>query len=109
MKKEEVLEMSRKENQGNYDEREMAALGIASRVGMLVGGIICAVLGLLSECLFKNHEIGLVAWLVCFAMHGSHSITLYAQLKAREELIYGMISLVSAVAFAVALCFVSLG
>ena len=43
MKKDEILEMSRKENAGKHDEREMAAFGTASRVGMLVGGILCAI------------------------------------------------------------------
>ncbi len=104
MKKDEILEMSRKENEGKPDEREIAAFGIASRVGMLVGGILCVVLILLSEFLFKIPEIGLVAWLVYFAMQGSHYIALYTQLKGREQLVYGIISLIAAVAFAIALC-----
>jgi hypothetical protein len=109
MEKENVLEMSRKENEGRRDEREKAAYGTASKVGMLVGGIICVVLVLLSEFLFKMPEIGLVAWFVYFAMYGSHYIALYTQLKERRQLVYGIITLVAAVAFAVALCVVSLG
>lgn len=109
MKKDEILEMSRKENQGRRDEREMAAYGTASRVGMLVGGIICAILAFLSEFLFKVHEIGLVAWLVYFAMHGSHYITLYAHLRERKQLIYGIITFVTSVVFAVTLYVVTLG
>ena len=45
MNKDEILKMSREENEGKHDEREMMAYGTASRVGMLVGAIICAVLG----------------------------------------------------------------
>ena len=109
MRKEDILELSRKENQGKHDEREMAAYGTASKVGMLVGGIICVVLVLLSEFLFKLHEIGMVAWLVYFSMHGSHYITLYTQLKERNQLVYGIITLTTAVIFAVCLCVVTLG
>ena len=41
MNKEEILKMSREENEGRHDECEMMAYGTASRVGMLVGAIIC--------------------------------------------------------------------
>jgi hypothetical protein len=88
MKKDDVLELSRKENRGKLDEREMAAIGTASRVGMLVGGILCAVLVFLSEFLFKVDEIGVVAWLVYFAMQGSHHIALYTKLKGNKHLVY---------------------
>ena len=103
MKKDEILEMSRKENAGKHDEREIAAFGTASRVGMLVGGILCVVLVFLSEFLFKVHEIGLVAWLVYFAMQGSGNIVLFKNLNSRRNLIWGIIEIVFAVAFAVVL------
>ena len=74
MNKDEILKMSREENEGKHDEREMMAYGTASRVGMLVGAIICAVLVFASELLFHIPEIGLVGWLVYFAMQGSGNI-----------------------------------
>ena len=83
MNKEEILKMSREENEGRHDECEMMAYGTASRVGMLVGAIICAVLVFASELLFHIPEIGLVGWLVYFAMQGSGSIVLYKKLKNR--------------------------
>ena len=104
MQKDEILEMSRKENEGKHDECEMTAFGTSGRVGMLVGGILCAILAFLSEVLFEVAEIGLVSWLVYFAMQGSSYITLYAKLKAKKQLVYGVIALTFAVAFAVALC-----
>ena len=104
MQRDEILEMSRKENEGKHDECEMTAFGTAGRVGMLVGGILCAVLAFLSEILFKVPEIGLVAWLVYFAMLGSNYITLYTKLRAKNKLIYGIAALTFAVAFAIALC-----
>ena len=108
MNKDEILKMSREENEGRHDEREMIAYGTASRVGMLVGGILCVVLVFLSEFLFKVHEIGLVAWLVYFAMQGSHHITLYTKLKTNKHLVYGVVALAFAITFTVTLCVVTL-
>lgn len=103
MNKEEILKMSREENEGRHDECEMMAYGTASRVGMLVGAIICAVLVFASELLFHIPEIGLVSWLVYFAMQGSGSIVLYKKLKNRRNLIWGIVEIIFAIAFATAL------
>ena len=108
MDKENVLELSCKENEGKHDEREMRAYGSASKVGMLVGGLVCVALVLLSDFVFKIPEIGLASWLVYFAMQGSHSIMLYSQLKERNRLIYGILYLAFALAFVIALCFKTL-
>ena len=104
MNKEEILELSRKENEGKQDEREILAYGEAGRNGMAVGGIICAILVFLSEFLFKIPEIGLASWLVYFAMFGTNRITLYVKLKERKHLFAGIITLVTSLLFAVALC-----
>ena len=103
MNKDEILKMSREENEGRHDEREMIAYGTASRVGMLVGGIICAILVFASELLFHVPEIGLVGWLAYFAMQGSGNVVLYKNLNNRRNLIWGVIEIVFAVAFAVVL------
>lgn len=103
MNKEEVLKMSREENEGRHDEREMHAFGTASRVGMLVGAFVCVLLVFASELLFHIPEIGLVGWLVYSAMQGSSNIVLYKDLKSRRNLIWGIIEIAFAVAFAVEL------
>ena len=103
MNRDEILKMSREENEGRHDEREMIAYGTASRVGMLVGAIICVVLVLASEFLLHVPEIGLVGWLVYFAMQGSGNVVLYKDLRIRRNLIWGIIEIVFAVAFAVVL------
>ncbi|MBE6639879.1 MAG: hypothetical protein E7616_10660 [Ruminococcaceae bacterium] len=103
MDKDEILKMSREENEGRHDEREMIAYGTASRVGMFVGAIICAALVFASELLFHIPEIGLVGWLVYFAMQGSGNIVLYKDLKNRRNLIWGVVEIVFAIAFAVVL------
>ena len=73
------------------------------RVGMLVGGIICVLLVLASEFIFGIHEIGLAAWLVYFAMQGSHSVAVYTKLKDRKKLVYGIIELAISALFAAVL------
>lgn len=103
MNKDEVLKMSCEENEGRHDEREIIAFGTASRVGMLVGAIICVALVFASKLLFHVPEIGLVGWLVYFAMQGSSNIVLYKDLKNRRNLIWGIIEIAFAVAFAVVL------
>ena len=103
MNKEEILKMSREENEGRRDEYEMMAYGTASRVGMLVGAIICAVLVFASELLFHIPEIGVVGWLVYCAMQGSGSIVLFQKLKNRRNLIWGIIELAFTIIFAVVL------
>lgn len=103
MNKEEVLKMSREENEEKHDEREINAFGTASRVGMLVGALICVLLVFVSELFFHIPEIGLVGWLVYFAMQGSSNIVLFKILKHRYHLIWGIIEIVFAVAFTIAL------
>ena len=103
MNKDEILKMSREENEGRHDEREMIAYGTASRVGMLVGAIICAVLVFASELLFHIPEIGLVGWLVYSAMQGSGNIVLYKDLKNRRNLIRGIVGIALAVTITIVL------
>ena len=103
MNKEEILKMSREENKGKQDEREMMVRGTASKVGMSVGAIVCVLLVWMSEFLFNIPEVGLAGWFVYFSMGGSSNIVLYVKLKSRQSLIWGIIEIVFAVLFAVAL------
>ena len=109
MNKDEVLKMSREENEGRHDEREIVAFGTASRVGMLIGALVCVLLVFASELLFHIPEIGLVASLVYFAMQGSSNIVLFRDLKKRRNLIWGIIEIAFAVAFAVVLVIRTMG
>ena len=109
MNKDEVLKMSREENEGRHDEREIVAFGTASRVGMLIGALVCVLLVCASELLFHIPEIGLVGWLVYFAMQGSSNIVLFRDLKKRRNLIWGIIEIAFAVAFAVVLVIRTMG
>lgn len=103
MDRDEVLKRSRKENEGQRDEREMAAHGHASRIGMLVGAFVCVALVLASEFLFHIPEIGFVGWLVYFTMQGAGNIVLYKDLGNPRSLTWGIIELAIATLFAVVL------
>lgn len=103
MDKNEILKMSREEHKGRHDEREIIAYGRASRVGMLVGAVICAGLAFAGELVFHIPEIGLVGWLVYSAMQGSGNIVLYKDLKDRRNLIWGIVGIALAVAIAIVL------
>lgn len=103
MNKEEILKMSQQENKGKLDEREEVVYGMASRVGMLVGALLCVVLVFVSEFILNMPELALTGWMVYFAMKGSSDMVLYRHLKIRSKLIYGIVGIVFAVAFAVAL------
>lgn len=93
MNREDILRMSRSENAGARDERERAALGNASRFGMVVGGLLCALIILADEPFFHDPALGMVAWVVFFAMQGSSNAALYRSLRERKYLICAIFEL----------------
>ena len=101
MKREEVLALSREENEGKYDEREQLAFGKADNVSAASGSILCAVLILLSLFWFHTPEIGLAAWFVHSAMKAGHDTVLYCKLKKRLYLTTAILSYFCAVMFLV--------
>lgn len=103
MTKDEILKRSREENNGRADEREIRAYGTASRVGILAGAVVCILLVFAGELLLHMPEIGFVGWIVYFAMQGSGSIALYRDLKSPRNLFWGLVEIVIALVFAVAL------
>lgn len=105
MNKDEILKMSQRENKGKFDERELDAFGKASRVGMLVGALLCVVLAFVSDVVFDMPELALAGWMLYFAMEASNNIVLFRYLKKRSNLIYGIIGILIAVVFAVAIVF----
>ena len=81
MKKEDILAMSRKENEGKSDERELQLIADASKVGMAAGGALSVIIVLISE-LIEEPLLGLSAWAVYFSMLAARHI--YRFVKARE-------------------------
>lgn len=103
MNKEDILKMSQRENKGKLDERESAALGKASRVGMLTGAFLCVIFIVVSAFVWNRPELSLAGWMVYFAMQGSSNLVLFRYLKTRSKLVYGVTELVLAAAFAITL------
>lgn len=101
MDKEQILKMSRQENHGNPDERELYALGKASRTGLLIGTVICIALVFVSK--FCNvPAVGMVGWIVVFAMHGSSNLALYKHLSENSYLRKGIVGIAAAIGFTIA-------
>ena len=103
MNKEEILKLSQQENKGKPDERELNAIGKASRVGIVVGGILCVILVLVSRFILNRPEIALAGWMIYFAMQGSNNITMYVQLKNRTKLFCGIMYIIATIGFTVAM------
>ncbi len=103
MDKEDVLKLSREENEGRRDEREMAVASAASKVGMMVGGLACVVLVFIGRFILNIPEISLAGWVVYFSMYGGSNLFLFKELGKRENLIWGVVISLVAVGFAVAL------
>ena len=109
MNKEDILKMSQRENEGKLDEREAAALGKASRVGVLVGAFLCVILIFVSTFVLNRPELTLAGWMVYFAMQGSSNMVLFKYLKTRSKLVYGMIETAFAVIFVILLVLKTVG
>lgn len=105
MDKETILKISREENEGRHDEREILAFGKAARAGLLAGAIVCVMLVFAGKLIFHIPEIGLVGWFVYFAMQGSANIVLFRDLRKRYHLVWAIIELTCAAAFAFAAVF----
>lgn len=84
MKKEEILEKSRKENEGKLDELGMKHIADAGKIGMVVGASLCVLFVVLAE-IFNTPIIGLSAWNIYFAMMGSNRIVFVYQRKKQSE------------------------
>lgn len=99
MNKEDILAKSRQEGKGKPDELEIAAFGKASRVGMLVGAIICIILVLISRWVLGRGDIALAGWMIYMAMQGASNFVLYKHLRKKETLASAIICSAFAVAF----------
>ena len=107
MNKDEILRLSREENEGGHDEREHYAFGTASRIGMATGALLCTLLVVASK-LLDVPEIGLAGWMVYFGMFGAGYLALYRELRRQRDLIWGIVDLAVALAFAAAMAVVSM-
>ena len=96
MKKEEILQKSRQENAGHYDERALSIFGISSRIGLGVGGTLCVILVLISEFVLNNALLSSAGWMVYLGMFGTQKLVLYKYLREKKSLIFGIINILMA-------------
>lgn len=99
MDKDQILQMSRQENEGQPDEREQSIEEHADQLGKTVGVIICLLLVFLAEYVLHNRDIGRAAWIVFFSMTGSSD--LYRYLKTKKRLFWAILELFCAVTYTV--------
>lgn len=93
MDKDQILQMSRKENEGQPDEWEQSVDSKAAGISKIVGLITCLLLVFVAAPLLENPQLGQGAWLVFFAMEGSSDLYQYLKTKKRSKLIWAILEL----------------
>ena len=97
MNKKEILEKSRKENEGQLDERELQINANASKFGMAVGGILSIIIVILSR-IFDLPLLGLSAWAVYFSMYGTRHLYNFIYTKDKIELFQAIVGITFGIA-----------
>ena len=92
MNKKEILEISRKENEGQLDERELQINANASKFGMSVGCILSIIIVILSR-IFDTPVLGLAAWAVYFSMYGTSHLYNFIFTKDKGELFLSIVGI----------------
>lgn len=103
MNKEEILRMSREENEGRQDEYETAAASTAAKAGMLAGGLVCVALAFIGKFILKLPAISFAGWMVYFAMYAASNFVLFRKLGNRRNLFWGIVTAAASVGFCIAL------
>lgn len=97
MTKKEILTMSRNENRGRADERELQIYANASKFGMKIGCLMALVI-MLFAIIIKNTVLLYSSFAVYFAMLAGRSWYTFAYTKDRKALVRGIfISLLPAI------------
>ncbi len=104
MDKETILQMSRKENEGQQDEWEQSIEANASTISSTVGLFICLFLVFVAAPLLDNHQLAQGAWLVFFAMQGSSDLYKYIKTKKKSNLFWAVMKLTCVIGYLVILC-----
>ena len=91
MKKETILNLSRKENKNTYDEFELAVIDFSYRISRLVGGVLCAILSCLGIFLFETKVLSMGACAIYFSMVASGEIIKFIKIRKKQFLIWSII------------------
>ncbi len=84
MEKEEILNISRKENKN----KDLADLELSTRAGNIagrVGASVCCVI----SCIFYwvTDTLLLSPWIICFSIFGTHYLVKYINMKNKTDLV----------------------
>lgn len=88
MKKEEILESSRKENK-NRDLVELEVTAKAGHIAGLVGITVCVLLALVFRLLMDSYL--LCPWVIYFSIISAHNLVKYAKLRRKTDLILSLV------------------
>ncbi len=94
MKKEEILEASRKENK-NKDLADLEVSRQAASLGARVGATVCCIISLLSSTISRTMLYS--PWIIYFSIMGTNWLVRGIKLKKKSELIFAAMFLVLAV------------
>ena len=98
MKKEEILNASRKEHQ-NKDLAEMEVLYLAGSHASRVGALVCCLLSLLSSML--AHTMIYSPWVIYFSILATQWLVRFIKMKRKSDLVLTILFLIlSVLAFA---------
>lgn len=98
MKKEEILEKSRKENNGS-DEMELFALATAGKLAAQIGMIVCCIVAIL-QTIFTE-AISFESWMIYFSIIGTIFTVKYVKLRRQHELFLAILYAVFFIFFSV--------
>ena len=98
MDKEEILQMSRKENNGKESEWEKSVEYKAGKAARIVGLTICVLLVLLDEFYLNTRIVGMVSWIVFFSMEAASDLIYYLNYRKTSKLVWFTISLICDIA-----------
>ncbi len=94
MKKEEILEASRKENK-NKDLAEMETTRIAGNYSAAIGTIVCLIISILASHLAQTMLYS--PWTIYFSISGTNWLVRGIKSKKKSEVIFAVMLLVLAV------------
>ena len=98
MNKDEILNMSRKENEGKESEWERSVANKASRAGRATGIVFCVILVLLDDILLNTRIVGLASWIVFFSMEAASNLLLYRNYRKKSSLFLSVIDIFCVIA-----------
>lgn len=83
MNKEEILEISRKENQ-NKDLAELDVTSQAGNIAGRVGACVCCLISVIFHCF--TDMLLYSPWIIYFSILGTHYIVKYIKIKRKSDL-----------------------